>query len=123
VPPGLIGYGREAAWRSVGVDWVYVGEGLNASVAVSDLGAGVRNFHVSGKVEASTEPQDMSLQRMLGHLSALLHPAPQTVLVVGFGAGITAGAFTLHPTLRARVTMCSVIRGSRWSTMMRGITC
>jgi len=43
-----------------------------------DLAMGRRavQFHVSGKVEASTESYDMRLQRMLGHLPALLHPNP-----------------------------------------------
>ena len=77
--------------------YVYVGEGMNASIAVSEMSNGVRNFHVSGKVEASSEPQDMRLQRMLGHISALFHEQPNSVLVVGFGAGITAGSFVLLP--------------------------
>ena len=68
-------------------------EGLNASIAVSESEGGIRNFHVSGKVEASTEVHDMRLQRLLGHVSALMHPQPRTVLVVGFGAGVTAGSF------------------------------
>jgi len=29
----------------------------------------------------------MRLQRLLGHLPALLHPGPKSVLVVGCGAG------------------------------------
>jgi spermidine synthase len=64
---------------------------------VTELDNGVRNFHVSGKVVASTEPQDMRLQGMLGHLTALLHDDPKTVLVVGFGAGVTAGTFVTYP--------------------------
>ena len=62
---------------------------MNSSIAVSQLANGYRNFHVSGKVEASSEPQDMRLQRMLGHLSALVNGDPHSVLVVGFGAGVT----------------------------------
>ncbi len=50
---------------------------------------GAVQFHVSGKVEASTEPYDMRLRRMLGHMPALLHAKPRSVLVVGFGAGVT----------------------------------
>jgi spermidine synthase len=107
VPPQLIAYGRQIATRSWGADYLYVGEGLNASVAVSDLGGGIRNFHVSGKVEASSEPQDMRLQRMLGHISALMHPAPRTVLIVGFGAGVTAGSFVLHPSVE-RIVICEI---------------
>ena len=35
------------------------------------------SFHGCGKVQASTEPADMRLQRMLGHISALVHPKPR----------------------------------------------
>ena len=52
---------------------------------------------MSGKVEASTEPYDMRLQRMLGHMPALMHQDPKSVLIVGFGAGVTAGRFVVHP--------------------------
>ena len=42
----------------------------------------------------------MRLQRMLGHLPALMHPNPQSVLIVGFGAGVTAGTFVVHPEIK-----------------------
>jgi spermidine synthase len=74
---------------------------------VSESEGGIRNFHVSGKVEASTEVHDMRLQRMLGHISALMHPDPQSVLVVGFGAGVTAGSFVLHPGIK-RIVICEI---------------
>lgn len=79
---------------------LYIGEGTNSSIVVSELTNGTRYFHVSGKVEATTEPFDMRLQRMLGHISALLDAQPESVLVVGFGAGVTAGTFVLHPSVR-----------------------
>jgi spermidine synthase len=90
-----------------GLPFLYVGEGMNASVAVTGVEGGVRNFHVSGKVEASSEVQDMRLQRMLGHLPALLHPRPRTVLVVGCGAGVTAGSFVVHPEVE-RIVICEI---------------
>ena len=74
---------------------------------MSESEGGVRNFHVSGKVEASTEVHDMRLQRLLGHVSALMHPRPRTVLVVGFGAGVTAGSFVLHPSVE-RIVICEI---------------
>jgi spermidine synthase len=99
VPPALIAYGRQiASPTALATNYLYTGEGLNSSIAVSEQEGGVRNFHVSGKVEASSEVHDMRLQRLLGHMSALMHPNPKTVLVVGFGAGVTAGSFLLHPT-------------------------
>jgi len=86
---------------------LYSGEGRNASIAISEWDDGAVQFHVSGKVEASTEPGDMRLQRMLGHLSALAHARPRSVLVVGCGAGVTAGSFVLHPEVE-RVVICEI---------------
>jgi len=71
------------------------------------LSSGVRNFHVSGKVEASSESQDMRLQRMLGHLPALIHPKPRSVLIVGCGAGVTAGSFVVHPDIE-KIVICEI---------------
>ncbi len=85
----------------------YLGEGLNGSVAVTKWSSGVRNFHSAGKVQASNEPRDMRLQRMLGHLSALAHPKPQSVLVVACGAGVTAGSFVTHPDVK-RIVICDI---------------
>jgi spermidine synthase len=85
----------------------HAGEGMNATVAVTLLDGEIVSFHVCGKVEASTEPADMRLQRMLGHLSALLHPKPRSILVVGCGAGVTAGTFVLHPDVE-RIVLCEI---------------
>src|SRR5206468_12492543 len=71
-------------------DLIYKGEGMMASVAVSRLSDGVLNYHNAGKVQASSEPQDMRLQRMLGHLTTLIPDHPRSVIVIGFGAGATA---------------------------------
>ena len=87
---------------------LYVGEGMNSSVAVTRVhGSGAIQFHVSGKVEASSLPQDMRLQRMLAHLPALVHPNPKSVLVVGCGAGVTAGSFIPYPGLE-RLVICEI---------------
>ena len=106
VPAGLIAWGRSLSWQGE-PNALYVGEGINSSIAVTEEANGYRNFHVSGKVEASTEPQDMRLQRLLGHLSALMHDDPKSVLVVGFGAGVTAGAISIHPSLQ-RMVVCEM---------------
>ncbi len=98
IPPVLIAYGRYAPTYDP-PETLYVGEGRSSSIAVTELANGVLNLHISGKVVASTEPQDMRLQGMLGHLTALLHDEPKSVLVVGFGAGVTAGTFVTHPSV------------------------
>jgi spermidine synthase len=108
VPPLLVAYGRYMITWLGQVEVVYVGEGMNSSVAVTTLNStGATQFHVSGKVEASTLAQDMRLQRMLAHLPALVHPNPRSVLVVGFGAGVTAGSFVPYPEVQ-RLTICEI---------------
>ncbi|HEY5232899.1 MAG TPA: fused MFS/spermidine synthase, partial [Verrucomicrobiae bacterium] len=108
IPGELVAYGRYMPSRLGEAEMLYVGEGMNNSVAVSrNYSSGVRNFHISGKIEASSEPQDMRLQRMLGHIPALVHPHPASVLIVGCGAGVTAGTFTITPGV-TNITICEM---------------
>jgi spermidine synthase len=107
VPGMLIAYGRRMITSSGRAKILYFGEGMNSSIAISQWDDGAVQFHVSGKVEASTEPYDMRLQRMLGHVPGLFHPGPKSVLVVGFGAGVTAGSFTLYPSIQ-RIAICEM---------------
>jgi spermidine synthase len=107
VPGELIAYGRRMMITRNSSQILFTAEGINSSIAISRWNDGAVQFHVSGKVEASTEPYDMRLQRMLGHLPALIHPAPHSVLIVGFGAGVTAGTFVLHPTIN-RIVICEM---------------
>ncbi len=85
----------------------YAGEGMNESVVVTMSTYGVQNFHCSGKVQASSQPADMRLQRMLGHIPALIQENPETVLVVACGAGVTAGTFVLYPSIK-RIVICEI---------------
>jgi spermidine synthase len=126
VPWGMIAYGRYMATKGnqlkpgmieekdvpldsdlTDVYCTYAAEGMNVSVAVTYSRTGVRNFHGAGKVQASSEPVDMRLQRLLGHISALAHPKPESVLIVGCGAGVTAGTFVLHPDIQ-RIVICDI---------------
>jgi spermidine synthase len=101
LPGILVAYGRYAAtWVGIN-DIIYVGEGVTASVAVSRTPTGVLNYHNAGKVQASSEPQDMRLQRMLGHMTTLVPKTPSTVLVIGCGAGVTAGAVSIDPLVKS----------------------
>jgi hypothetical protein len=138
----VVAYGRQIR-DFKGASYLYEGEGLNSSIAVSESEGGIRNFHVSGKVEASTEVHDMRLQRMLGHISALMHPDPHSVLIVGFGAGVDGrivrpppwhqahrhlrdrAAHSAHGRARSsrrRTTTSCTTRVWRSSTTTRGIT-
>jgi spermidine synthase len=108
VPGELIAYGRRIAISAGSSKILYTGEGINSSIAISQWNDGAVQFHVSGKVEASTEPYDMRLQRMLGDMPALFHQGePHSVLVVGFGAGVTAGSFVPYPGIK-RIVICEM---------------
>jgi len=98
--PGIFAaYGRYTATRIGQADVKYVGEGWNATIAVTSLPGGILNYHNAGKVQASSEPQDMRLQRMLGHLTTLIPRQAKKVLVIGCGAGVTAGAVSIDPAV------------------------
>jgi spermidine synthase len=94
-------------WLTQPAQMVFVGEGLNASVAVTRAQGGLLQYHSAGKVQASSLPADMRLQRMLGHLTTLVPKDPRSVLVIGCGAGVTAGAVSIDPRVQ-RVTIAEI---------------
>ncbi len=101
LPGLLVAYGRYAAtWAGIN-EILYVGEGVTASVAVTRTPQGVVNYHNAGKVQASSQAEDMRLQRMLGHMTTLLPDNPAKVLVIGCGAGVTAGAVSIDPAVKS----------------------
>jgi spermidine synthase len=108
LPWKLVAYGRYSAIRGNDTNILYKGEGITASVAVTQLASnGVLNYHNAGKIQASSEPQDMRLQRMLGHLTTLIPEHPRSVVVIGCGAGVTAGAVSIDPAVE-RVTIAEI---------------
>jgi spermidine synthase len=115
VPWEVIAYGRRIAPTIRAADLypnasptnvLFRGEGINSSVVIADT-AGLRQFFVSGKAEASSALADMRLERMMGHIPGLLHPHPRSVLTVGFGAGVTAGSFVPYPDVE-NLTICEL---------------
>jgi spermidine synthase len=107
IPWKLIAFGRrmpmeEGPWKNL-----YTAEGMNSSIAYSEWVDKRRFFHVSGKIEASNSPADMSVQRKLGHLPALLHTNAKSILIVGCGAGVTAGTFVAHRQVD-HITLCEI---------------
>ena len=107
IPGELIAYGRRMAISAGKAKILLTAEGRNSSVAISQWNDGAFEVDVNGHVEATTEPYDMKLQRSVGHLPALLHPHPQSVLGIGFGAGVSAGTFTTYPGIR-HITVCEI---------------
>jgi spermidine synthase len=105
IPGGVIAYGRRmSSWNGT---VLYTAEGINSSVAISQSTDGQTEVDVNGHVEATTEPYDMKLQRMVGHLPGVLHPHPRNVLGIGFGAGVSAGTFTRYPDIQ-KITVCEI---------------
>jgi spermidine synthase len=107
VPGELIAYGRRMALNSGRSQVLYAAEGINSSVAITRWDNQTVYVNVNGHVEATTELYDMKLQRMVGHLPAILHPNPKSVLGIGFGAGVSAGTFTRYPGIE-KITICEI---------------
>jgi spermidine synthase len=109
--PGLskvfLAHGRYIWWVDPRDRYPYVSEGASSTVAVHVAPDGYKNFHVSGRVEATDNPNDLRTERLIGHLSGLLHPRPKSVLVVGLGGGVSAGALSLYPEVK-RIVICEI---------------
>jgi len=107
-PADLIAYGRRTARFSGQFETLKVVEGRNTSIAYTRwFSDNSVQFHIAGKVEASDNPADMGQERMLGHLPMLFTANPKSVLIVGFGAGVTAGSFVTYPTIE-RIVICEM---------------
>jgi spermidine synthase len=107
IPAQVIAAGHYLPDWGRGVDVIYADEGVTASVAVSREPNGALTYHNSGKVQASSYPRDMRLQRMLGHLTTLLPERREDFLVIGLGAGVTAGALASDPAVE-RITIAEI---------------
>ena len=104
LPPqsaAVVAYGPDALLFPKEMQALEVREGMNSTVAITRRSDGITEISVSGHVEASDQLADMRLQRMVGHLPALLHPNPVKILGIGFGAGVSAGSFTRYPSVKS----------------------
>ena len=92
-------------------------DGRYAQVAVVQQGP-IRSLLLNGKADASTAPDDMRTQLLLGHLPALVAPAePQnTAMCIGLGSGVTAGAVASWPyeTIIAAEIEPAVVRAASY---------
>ena len=75
---------------------LYYAEGKTAVAAVTQGADEKLYFTMDGKVEADTAAHSMAIQRLMGHLPMLFHPAPRRVLNIGLGAGVTLGALNSY---------------------------
>jgi spermidine synthase len=100
-------HGRYVWWIDERDRYPYVSEGASSTVGVHIGPDGYKNFHVAGRVEASNDPSDLRTERLIGHLSGLPHPHPESVLVVGMGGGISAGTLSIYPEVK-RIVICEI---------------
>jgi spermidine synthase len=103
----FLAHGRYVWWLDERDRYLYVSEGAASTVAVHVDREGYKHFHVSGRVEASNNPSDLRTERLIGHLSGLPHPRPESVLVVGMGGGISAGTLSIYPEIK-RIVICEI---------------
>jgi spermidine synthase len=107
IPGELIAYGRRMPLQTGTSTILYTAEGRNSSASIIQWSDGSLGIGVNGHVQASNITYDMKLQRMVGHLPALLHPNPKSILGIGFGAGVSAGTFTTYPAIE-KITVCEI---------------
>jgi spermidine synthase len=97
-------YLRQASTESLGEILrtkavLFYRDGPSATVSVTRGGPHLA-LRVNGKPDASNAPLDMQTQLMLAHIPLLLARDQKSVLVIGLGSGITAGAVARHPIER-----------------------
>ena len=100
-PGELVAFGKQIRSLSPSTKVLEVQEGMNSSLAITRVNDGSLQISVAGHVEATNEPFDMSLQRMIGHIPALIHPNPVKILGIGFGAGVSAGSFVPYSSVKS----------------------
>ncbi len=87
----------EAPWRTV-----LYREGPTGTVTVlEDPSGGRRSMFVDNSAVIGTTYDALKVVRMLGLLPTLLHPQPDDVLVIGYGAGVTTSMLAASPSVHS----------------------
>ena len=71
-------------------------EGIDASITTLKDDADVYRLYVDTNQAADASRWDSPSHRVIAHLPLLLHSAPKSALVVGFGMGLTSHSITQH---------------------------
>lgn len=77
---------------------LYYRDGVSGTVTVQKQ-YGYYVLKVNGKPDATTAG-DLPTQALIAHLPLLVHPNPKSVLIVGWGSGVSVGAALTHPVER-----------------------
>ncbi|HKC26220.1 MAG TPA: methyltransferase, partial [Thermoanaerobaculia bacterium] len=97
----------EQTLRSYPNEVLFFREGRDATIGVTQT-PNVRSLVVNGHPDGS-DSQDMSTEVMLGVIPLAAHPRPESVLVIGFGTGVTARAAVRVPETK-RVDVLEIER-------------
>ena len=91
-------------------------EGAQSTVSVHVRPGGNRQIlYLDGLHQANDSADMVRVHRQIGHLPMALHPDPREALVIGLGAGATAGAVSRHTGTAVTVVELSpsVVRAAR----------
>jgi spermidine synthase len=80
---------------------LYFKEGKSATVFITEHSKQI-SLIINGKTDASSVG-DMPTQVMIGQIPMILHPKPESVLIVGLGSGTTAGSVLTHPVKNVKI--------------------
>lgn len=80
---------------------IFYQDAPSGTVGVYEKRNGNRTLFVNNYYGLSdTSPLNLLLQKRLGHLPLLMHPAPKRALLVGLATGVTLSAMARHPLER-----------------------
>jgi spermidine synthase len=104
-----------------GTDTLFYREGASSIVTVVEKG-NMRAAFVNGNIVVGSTPGALQTVRLLAHLPVLLHPAPKSAAIVGFGMGVTSHAVALHPLARIDIVEIApeVIEAADWFKRLNG---
>ena len=87
---------------------LFYADDVFASVMVAEQEGNHRFLRINGKADGSNSRGDVDTQMLAAHVGVLTHPAEvKRVLLVGIGAGITAGSLLAHGIERLDVVEIS----------------
>ena len=93
--------------RFPGQEVTWFKEGIETTVSIVEGNDGVRTLYTNARGQANDEPELVKYQRRIGHMPLLIRPRAKDVLIVGLGAGHTAGSLLQHEGTRVHVVELS----------------
>jgi spermidine synthase len=102
---------------------VWAAEGIETSVTVVRTpDNGNHHLFLNGQHQASEDSGTVGFHELLAHLPMTIHPAPQDVLIIGLGGGVTAGTIARYGPQRLDVVELSetVVEGARFFGRVNG---